>query len=73
MATSQSHLGHRLKKLRWIKKASSFLNYKMADSSATWYKKSVKITDSIASHKLVETYKDSRKGYKRVTPQLFKL
>ena len=36
-------------------------------------KKSVQITGYIASHKLVETRKDTRKGYKRVTPQLFKL
>ena len=36
-------------------------------------KQSVQITGYVASHKLVETCKDTRKGYKRVTPQLLKL
>ena len=36
-------------------------------------KKSVQIIGYIGSHKLVETRKETTKGYKRVTPQLFKL
>ena len=36
-------------------------------------KQTVQITGYVASHKLVETSKDTRKGYKRVTPQLLKL